>query len=60
MLHHDQRIAQILEFLQRLDQLVIVPLMETNTWLIQYICHTYQTRTDLCCKTNSLCLTSGQ
>ena len=38
MLHHDESIAQILKMHKCAEQLVIIPLMQSDTWLIKYIC----------------------
>ena len=40
MLHHNQRITEISQILQGLQQLVIVSLMQTDTRFIQNISHT--------------------
>ena len=34
--------------------IIIVSLMQSDTWFIQNICHTYESGTDLCCQTDSL------
>ena len=60
MLHHQQRVAHIFEILQGGDQLVIVPLVQTDTGFVQNIAHSHQTGTDLCRQTDPLCLTAGE
>ena len=42
MLHNYERISQILKIHKCAEQLVVIPLMQSNTWLIKYICHTYK------------------
>ena len=60
MLYHDQRISQILEIFQGSDQFIIVPLVQSDTRLIQNIGNSHQPRTDLRGKTDSLGLSAGQ
>ena len=60
MLDDDQRIAQITHIFQRIDQTVIIPLMQTDTWFIQYIQHAAEMTTDLCCQPDPLCFTAGK
>ena len=60
MLHHQQRVAHIFEILQGGDQLVIVPLVQADTGLIQNIAHPHQTGTDLGRQTDPLRLTTGE
>ena len=60
MLHDNQRIAKIPEILQRCEQFVVVPLMQTDTWLVQNIADSDQSGANLCCKTDSLRLAAGQ
>ena len=45
---------------KRCQQLVIVPLVQTDTWLIQNISNPNQTGTDLGCQTDTLGLAAGQ
>ena len=42
MLHNYERISQILKIHKCTKQLVVIPLMQSDTWLIKYICHTYK------------------
>ena len=42
MLHNYERISQILKIHKCTEQLVVIPLMQSDTWLIKYICHTYK------------------
>ena len=60
MFHDNQRISQILKIHQCMQQLVIVPLMQSNTRLIQNICHADQSGTDLGSQADALRLSSGQ
>ena len=60
MLHHDQRIAQVFQILERRDQLVIISLVQSDAGLVQNIADAHQTGTDLRCQTDSLRLAAGQ
>ena len=60
MLDHDQRVAQVAETEQGLDQTLIVPLVKTDAWLIEDVEDTDETGTDLCGEPDSLRLSSGQ
>ena len=40
--HDYHRIAQIPQMLQCSQQLVIIPLVQADAWLIQNICHSHQ------------------
>ena len=60
VLDDDQRVALIAEPQQGSDQPVIVPLMQPDTRFIENVDDTHQTRTDLRCEADALCLTSGQ
>ena len=46
--NNQNRIAQISEMLQCMDQLTVITLMQANTGFIQNIEHTHQLRSDLC------------
>ena len=54
MLHYNQSISQIPQMLQGSQKLIIVPLMKSDTWLVQNICNAYQSRTNLSCQTDTL------
>ena len=60
MFHHNQGIAHITQLFQGRQQLVIVPLMQSDGRLIQNIQHAHQRRTNLCCQTDALALTAGK
>ena len=60
MLHNKNRISQIPQVQQSRKQLVIVPLMKADAWLIQNIGHSHQTGADLGCQTDPLGLSSGK
>ena len=60
MLNHDQCISKITEMLECCEKFVIISLVQTDTWLIQNICYTYQSGTDLSRQTNSLCFSALQ
>ena len=47
MLDNDQGVAQIPQVLQRPQQLIVVPLVQTDGRLVQNIQHAHQGRTDL-------------
>ena len=55
MLHNYERISQIFKIHKCTKQLVVIPLMQSDTWLIKYICHTDKPRSNLCGKPDSLC-----
>ena len=60
MLHDDQRIAEIAQMLERVEQLVIVSLVQSDTRLVQNVGDSDETGTDLCRKTDTLRLTAGK
>ena len=60
MLHHDQGIPQIPEIFQSVQKLVIVPLVQADTGLVQNIADSHQPGTDLGGKSDSLCFPAGQ
>ena len=47
MFHHQERIPQITQFLQRLEKFGIIALMQTDTWFIQNVQHSDQSGADL-------------
>ena len=56
--HHNQRVAQIAEFLQGGEQLVIVALVQTDTRFIENIQHAGQIGSDLRRQSDALALTA--
>ena len=60
MLDNDQGVAQIPQVLQRAQELVVVPLVQTNGRLVQNIQHAHQGRTDLGGQPDTLALAAGQ
>ena len=60
MLYHNQRIPQIFQAFQRMQQLVIVPLVEANTGLIQNIGHAYQAGANLRRQADTLGFPAGE
>ena len=60
MLYYDQSISKITQMLQCSDQLIIISLMQTDTWFIQNISNAHKPGTDLGRQTDSLCLATGQ
>ena len=59
VLNDNQRIAKIPKTVQRTEQLVIIPLMQSDTRLIQNVRHTDQARANLRRQTNPLRLAAG-
>ena len=59
VLHHNQRIAQIHHLAQSMEQLVVVPLVQTNGGLVQNIEYPHQRGTDLRGKPNALAFAAG-
>ena len=60
MLHHNQRVAQIPQMLQRFQQPAIVPLVQTDGRLIQNVEDTHQGRADLRGQADTLALAAGE
>ena len=60
MLHHDQRVAQIPQMLERRQQLVVVPLMEADAGLVKNVGHAHQAGSDLGRQTDALGLAAGE
>ncbi len=60
MLHHNKGIAQIPEVLERSKQAVIIPLMQADARLIEYVEDSHKTGADLGRKADALCLSAGQ
>ena len=60
MLHHKNGIAEIPQMQKRLQQLVIIPLVKSDTRLVQNIGNTDQAGTNLGSKTDTLRLAAGQ
>ena len=60
MLHHDDRITQVAQFLQRTDQALVVPLVQTNRRFVEDIQHVDQLRTNLRGQSDALALTARQ
>ncbi len=60
VLHHDDRITQVAQFLQRTDQALVVPLVQTNRRFVEDIQHVDQLRTNLRGQSDALALTARQ
>ena len=60
MFDNDNGIADIAQALERLDQALVVTLMKTDRGLVQNIEHAHETRADLRCQANTLCLATGK
>ena len=58
--HHQQGVAHIPQITQCGQQLVVVPLVETDRGLIQNIENAHQAGTNLCSQTNSLAFAAGE
>jgi hypothetical protein len=58
VLHHDDRIAGVAQFLQSVYQALVVALMQTDAGLVQNVEHTHKLRTYLRGKADSLRLAS--
>jgi hypothetical protein len=60
VLHHDEGVAQVPELPQRLQQLVVVPLVEANGGLVQDIQHPHEAGADLGGQADALALAAGE
>ena len=60
VLHDDQRVAQIAQMAQRVQQAAIVPLVQADGRLIQNVQHAHQTGADLRCQPDALGFAAGQ
>ena len=60
VLHHDQRVAEIPKADQRLDQPVIVALVQADAGFVQDVQHSHQSAADLGGQANALRLSPGQ
>ena len=60
VLHHQHRIAQVTQCFQRLQQAGIVPVMEANGRLVQYVKHSAQLGANLCRQPDALAFAAGQ
>ena len=60
VLDHDQRVAEVLEPDERLDQPVVVPLVQPDAGLVEDVEHAHQTGTDLGGEPDPLRLAAGQ
>ena len=60
VLHHQQGVAQVPQVLQRRQQLVVVPLVQTDGGLVQDIQHPHQAGADLGGQADPLALAAGE
>jgi len=60
VLHHDDRIAQVAERLERVDQSDVVALVESNARLVEDVEHIDQLRTDLRGQSDALALATRE
>ena len=60
MLYYDHGVPQIPETFQSIQQLIVIPLVKSDTGLVQYIADPYQAGADLGSQPDTLGLTAGQ
>ena len=60
VLHYKNSIAQIPQLFQHPQQSLVVPIVQTDRWFVQYVKNSSQLGTDLCGQANSLPFASGQ
>ena len=60
MLHHDQRISQIAQALERSQELCVIALMQADGGLVQDIEHAHQAGADLRGQADALCFAAGE
>ena len=60
MFNDDDRIAQVTQLFQRADEPFVVALVQSDGRLVQDIQYVDQLRTNLCCQTDALTLTTRQ
>src|SRR5215213_7559377 len=58
--HHDQRVAQIPQPQQGLDQPAVIALMQPDTWLVKHVEDAHESRADLRREADSLRLPAGE
>ena len=52
--HHNDRVANVAQFLERLDEALVIALMQADAGLVQNIQNTCQLRADLCGQSDAL------
>ena len=60
VLHHDDRVAQVAQPLQRADQPLVVALVQADGGLVEHVEHTHQPAADLAGQADALRLAAGQ
>ena len=60
MLDHDDRIAQVAQAFQRVEQLLVVALMKSDARLVEDIEHAHKRAADLRRKADALALAAGE
>ena len=60
MLDHQHRVAEVAHTLERVNEALLVALMQPNRRLIQHIQHAHQLRADLRRQTNALAFAAAQ
>ncbi len=58
--YHQNRIAAVAEVFKRMNEAVVVALMQTNTRLVEDISDAHQLRADLCSEENTLAFAARQ
>ena len=60
MLHHNHRVAHVTKTAQRLNEKVVVALVQSDARLVEDVHHIHQLRADLCGQADTLSLTTGK
>ncbi|MNK90822.1 hypothetical protein D3C87_1108900 [compost metagenome] len=60
VLHHQHRVADVAQMLERADQAVVIALVQADGWLIEHIHHAGQPGTDLGGQPDALGLAAGE
>jgi len=60
VLDDQDRVAQITQAFETLEQALIIALMQANARLVEDIEHPHQARTNLRCQTNALAFSTGE
>ena len=58
MFYNDDGITQVAQFLQTVDESLVVSLMQTDTWLVENVEYIDELTADLGCKTDALAFTT--
>ena len=60
MLDHDHGVAELAEPDERVDEALVVALVQPDRWFVEHVQHTDQSAADLRCKTDALGLATGE